>query len=153
MYDSSKDTQEHIDNVIKLMNMIAGDLMERGKGHDKSKLEEHEKPYFDESTPKLKNLQYGTDEYKKSLDSIKPALEHHYKENRHHPEFFQNGVEGMDLIDLTEMVCDWVSAAKRMKDGDPIKALETSAKRFKISDQLKSIILNTIKMIQKREND
>ncbi len=149
MYDSSKDTQEHIDNVAKFMNEIAKELTERGKNHDKSKLEDFEKPYFDESTPKLKNLEYGTKEYKESLDHIKPALDHHYKENRHHPEYFKNGVDDMDLIDLTEMICDWIAASKRMKDGDPIKALETSAKRFKLSDQLKSIVLNTIKKLQR----
>ena len=31
-------------------------------------------------------LTYGSDEYKACLTEMKPALDHHYAANRHHPE-------------------------------------------------------------------
>ena len=149
MYDSSAETQEHIDKVSKYMSKLSEEIDKRGKEHDKSKLGKEEKPYFDKATPELKKLEFGTKEYEESLKILKPALNHHYKVNRHHPEYHDNGVEDMDLVDLTEMVCDWVAASQRTKDGDAMKSVEICSKRFKVPEQLKSIIINTVKRLQK----
>jgi hypothetical protein len=54
--------------------------------HDASKWSPEEWPAFEEATPKLAGMTYGSDEYKAALASIKPALKHHYAENSHHPE-------------------------------------------------------------------
>jgi hypothetical protein len=73
------------------------------------------------------------------------ALKHHYRENSHHPEHYENGVDDMDLLDVIEMLCDWMAAVSRMKDGDIEKSIEINADRFGISEQLKSILINTIR--------
>ena len=75
---------------------------------------------------------------------MKPALEHHYKENRHHPEHFENGIKGMTLIDLVEMISDWKAASERHNNGDIIKSIEINQKRFGYSDDIKQILLNTV---------
>lgn len=144
-YDSEKDTRKHIERVRELINEIALDLVKRGKEHDKSKLGEFEKPYFDEYTPKLKGSTYGSDEYKQFLKDLNVALKHHYEENSHHPEFYENGIDGMDLLDLMEMIVDWKAASERHGDGNIYKSLEHNKERFKISDQLYDILLNTVK--------
>lgn len=100
MIDSRKKTQEHIDEVQNQLKKICDILKERGKNHDKSRLEDFEKPYFDENTESLAKEVYGSEEYKRSLERLKPALEHHYKNNSHHPEHYENGVNGMTLYDL-----------------------------------------------------
>ena len=41
-----------------------------------------------------------------TLLGIMDALQHHYQKNRHHPEAFERGVDGMTLVDLVEMVCE-----------------------------------------------
>jgi len=46
---------------------------------------------------------------------MKPAIEHHYKNNRHHPEHFNNGIDEMNLVDLIELLCDWKAASERNK--------------------------------------
>ena len=53
----------------------------------------------------------------------------------------------MTLIDVIEMLCDWIATTKRMKDGDIFKSLEIQKERFGISGQLYQISCNTIKEV------
>lgn len=143
-YDSRKDTTEHINRVLELMTTASLLLMKRGFVHDQSKLESPEKEVFDEYTPQLKATTYDSDEYKAMLAKIKPALDHHYMYNSHHPEHYHNGIEGMDLLDLVEMLMDWKAASERHADGNINHSLEANIHRFKMSPQLASIFANTI---------
>ena len=142
-YDSARDTSDHIAVVRKYMQRVKEELSYRALVHDASKLESPEKDAFDILPPRLKGLTYGSDEYKASLAELKPALDHHYQSNSHHPEYYENGINGMSLLDLIEMVCDWKAASERHADGDYQKSLEINKKRFGISDQLYDILLNT----------
>ncbi len=103
-----------------------------------------EKELVDELTPLLSSLKYGTPEYQASLDRLKPALDHHYANNSHHPQYYENGVDGMDLFDLVEMFFDWKAATERTKDGDIRKSVEINSTRFNLSPQLVNIFNNTI---------
>lgn len=141
-----KDTTEHINNVKEFMNRLIVEMLKRANDHDKSKLELPEIGIFTEYTPKLKHSTYGSDEYKEFLKCMGVALKHHYENNRHHPEHFENGIKGMTLVDLVEMLCDWKAATLRHDDGDIRKSIEINQKRFGYSDELKSIMLNTIAM-------
>ena len=142
-YDSEPETREHIRQVAERLKNVCTELRDRGHFHDASKFGPNEKPYFDEVTPKLKALTYGTDEYRASLREIKPALDHHYANNSHHPEFHTNGIAGMDLLDLIEMYCDWAAATTRHADGDLGKSIEHNSGRFALGDVLTSIFRNT----------
>jgi hypothetical protein len=143
-YDSYKDTQEHIRLVQNYLLLIAKELIDRSLVHDKSKLEPPEKSIFDEVTPKLKGLTYGSEEYKASLKEMGGALQHHYRYNSHHPEHYENGIDGMDIADLVEMICDWGAATMRHDDGDINISIEKNQERFKYDDSLKSILSNTV---------
>jgi len=143
---------EHLDGVLKhkqvvahLMQQVITALVERAIVHDNSKFMPQEFDAFEVVTPILKTLTYGSDEYKASLRSIQPALDHHYMVNSHHPEHYPHGIDDMDLIDLIEMVCDWTAAAQRQTNGDIMKGLEVSKERFHIDDQLIGIIRNTVR--------
>lgn len=54
-----------------------------------------------------------------------------------------DGIKDMNLIDLIEMFCDWVSATERHDDGDIFKSLDYCREKYNISDQLFSILRNT----------
>jgi hypothetical protein len=86
MYDSRADTLAHIRRVEELLHRCCELLAERATMHDQSKLMQPEKSIFDACVPKLKDLQYGSAEYKQALVELKPALDHHYSKNSHHPE-------------------------------------------------------------------
>jgi hypothetical protein len=142
-YDSSVDTLKHIKRVAQLLTEAASELIERANKHDDSKLKSPEKELFDEYTPKLKTATYGSEEYNEFLKGLKVALDHHYANNSHHPEFYENGVNGMDLFDVIEMAVDWLAASERHNDGNIYKSLEINKDRFKMSDQLVDIFKNT----------
>ena len=144
-YDSRNDTLVHIKRVSQLLTEAASELIKRANIHDDSKLESPEKEIFDEMTPKLKHSTYGSDEYKDFLKKMKPALDHHYANNSHHPEHHKNGVNGMDLLDLIEMFFDWKAATERHDSGDLFKSIEINKKRFELSDQVVDIFKNTAK--------
>src|SRR2546421_8094739 len=139
-YDSFKDTKDHILRVEELLYKCIGNLKTRSAIHDASKLIEPEKSAFDKCIPKLKDFTYGSPEYKASLKELGPALEHHYKENKHHPEHWLNGIKEMSLFDIMEMLMDWKAATERMKDGGDIwKSIKINRERYLISDQLYNI--------------
>jgi hypothetical protein len=143
-YDSAPDTRKHIRRVQQLLNGFAHDLVERGSVHDASKLGPEEKPYFDEWTPKLSAMQYGSPEYRDGLAQIKPATDHHNKHNSHHPEFYPNGINGMTLGDIIEMFFDWKAASERHADGGNIaRSIQIGVERHKLSPQLAGIFYNT----------
>lgn len=143
-YDSRPDTLKHISLVQDFVEKVARNLLNRSTVHDQSKLKSPEKEVFDEFTPKLSGSTYGSDEYKSYLAGMKPALDHHYAANSHHPEHFPSGIQGMSLLDLIEMLCDWKAATLRHNDGDIIRSIDINQKRFGYSDELRQILLNTV---------
>lgn len=144
-YDSTADTLAHITRVQQLLEQVRNELTIRAAHHDDSKLQEPEKSVFDVVTPRLQGLTYGSDAYKASLAEMGPALDHHYAHNSHHPEHYTNGVDGMSLLDIIEMLADWKAAGERHADGSMVKSLATNKKRFGLSDRLASILENTRK--------
>jgi len=144
-YDSTDETQKHINKVKDYLYSAAEELKQRGDVHDASKLENPEKPYFDKLTPKLERLKYGTEEYAQSLKELEVALNHHYEHNSHHPQHYKDGINGMDLFDIVELFFDWKAATERTKDGDIYNSIEINKTRFDISEQLISIFKNTAK--------
>jgi hypothetical protein len=142
-YDSTNDTLKHIKRVNELMCQAAMELIRRATVHDNSKLLSPEKEIFDEMTPKLAGSTYGSDEYKEFLVKMKPALDHHYANNRHHPEHWKNGINGMDLYDILEMFFDWKAAGERHGNGNIYKSIDINKDRFKMSEQLCDIYRNT----------
>ena len=146
-YDSTEDTKKHITTVRRALQEVVANFNQRALFHDRSKLEEPEKACFDLMTPRLKHLKYGSDEYKASLREIKPALAHHYRENDHHPEHYgEEGILGMSMMAIIEMLCDWKAAGERH---DPPTGLYQSiaynSVRFKIPAYLTQIFYNTAK--------
>lgn len=139
------DTFRHIERVRNLLNIAIKELLNRAEKHDQSKLQEPEVALFTEYTPKLASTTYGSQEYEDLKKAIKPALDHHYANNRHHPEFHKNGIEDMDLIDLIELLLDWKAASERHNDGNIRKSIEINGNRFNMSPQLIKIFENTVK--------
>jgi len=142
------ETKKHIRLVRDILHKIVINLIERGGEHDSSKLVEPELSIFLKYTPKLRKVTYGSDEYKLFLKGMKPALDHHYRVNRHHPEHFKDGIDGMNLLDLLEMFVDWYAATKRHEDGDIRNSIKINTERFNISEQLVNILNNTVEVME-----
>ncbi|MCK9327584.1 MAG: DUF5662 family protein [Bacteroidales bacterium] len=146
--ETINETYKHKSNVSKYIGFVIKELIERANTHDDSKISSFEADGFAKYTEILKDLTYGSEEYKETLKNMKPFLDHHYKHNRHHPEHFENGIKGMTLVDVVEMLCDWKAASLRHSDGNIHESIELNQKRFGYSDELKAIFLNTASLFR-----
>ncbi len=142
-YDSTADTLKHKIRVAHYLMAAANELLKRADKHDDSKLQNPEKSWFDIYTPFLANSVFGSDEYNQFLQKLKIALDHHYANNSHHPQYYEEGISGMDLFDLIEMFFDWKAACERHTTANLNDSIEINIKRFGIDSQLASIIKNT----------
>jgi len=140
MYDSTQDTLAHQTLVKQFLYEFAAALMKRADGHDQSKLQEPEKSMYDQWKPVLSELSFGSDAYKKALAQMGVGLKHHYEANRHHPEHFSNGIDGMNLADVVEMFCDWLAVAMAKKSYIPFEVLRA---KYDLSAQLAQILFNS----------
>lgn len=143
--DSDNSNIEHINDVRKLLTLCIMEIHKRSTNHDASKLESPEREIFGKHFSELKNTEYGSKEYEELLEKVKPAIDHHYANNRHHPQFHENGVNDMDLIDLLEMLMDWIASSSRNKNGNIRKSLKVNKEKYGISDQLITILENTVR--------
>lgn len=146
-YDSTADTIEHIEKVRDRVREVIDALYHRGHIHDKSKLVEPEKSAYDNLMyfKSSHEMVYGSPDYAEGLKILGPALDHHYAHNSHHPQHYEDGIAGMNLFDIFEMLCDWKAAGERYKDGSIAQSLAHNKERFEISDQLFAILENTVK--------
>ncbi|MBR3319647.1 hypothetical protein IKG06_04075 [Candidatus Saccharibacteria bacterium] len=140
-------TMEHIESVRSDILWFIYKLINRGAKHDRSKLRSPEVELFARDNYKLQSLEYGTPEYVANLSELSDALGEHYAKNRHHPEHFSNGINGMTLVDVIEMFCDWRASTSRNKKGNLLRSIDTNVGRFHIDEQLKQIFVNTANMI------
>lgn len=139
-------TQDHRMKVYSIMQCLSNQLLVRGKNHDRSKLTDKELPYFAAATA-LKELPYGSKKYNDQISiksALRPALDHHYKNNRHHPEHHKNGIEDMNLIDILEMLSDWLAAGLRHgPDHNIFNSINVNRYRFRIKKDLAKIMWST----------
>jgi hypothetical protein len=147
-YDSTADTLKHAARVAELMAQTITELTHRAIRHDRSKTQDPELAVFNEYTPKLQATTYGSDEYAGYLAAMSTGLAHHYQANPHHPEHYPNGINGMTLLDLVEMLADWRAATERHPDGSLVRSLKIQQDRFGISDQLAGVLWNTARHLR-----
>lgn len=148
-YDKTRqETLDHIEQVRQLMNLVCDKLQERAINHDSTKLVSPEIDHFVALEKKTADIKYGTPEYNEALKELEPALNNHYAKNRHHPQHYPNGIKGMNLIDLVEMVVDWKASTIRYKEGNILKSIEINAERFEMSEDLTAILKNTVELFE-----
>lgn len=149
LFNHQSETLKHVNEVRGNIVEVIKELDHRAQVHDGSKFVEPEASILADNNHRLAVTKYGTPEYAACLEAIKPALDHHYAKNRHHPQHWPNGVDDMTLVDLIEMLCDWRAATKRNKDGNIRTSIDHNAERFKLSPQLQQIMHNTVRELFK----
>ncbi len=125
------------------MNLLIRDLIFRANHHDDSKLKEPEYHLWKamDSEPRFP---YGSEEYDDKMRRYKKAFTLHYAANRHHPEHFMNGISDMTLVDLIEMICDWLSYYDNIRVTEAIDMIDLQSKRFDIPEEVQFMIANTM---------
>lgn len=138
----------HISNVKNLLGYVISRLTIQAAKHDISKLDEPELSIYTEAFG-TNNSPYGTKEYEEERNKLLSGLNIHYHHNAHHPEHHDDGIQGMDLLQLLEMVCDWKAATKRNDQDNIYKSIIINQKRFGFSDELARILENTAVVFDK----
>lgn len=116
------------------------ELIWRALRHDLSKYRWSEAQAFAATIDRLRTTKYDSPGYKDLLATIKPAIDLHYKRNRHHPEHWPNGIADMTHIDRIEMIADWGAAVRRHEDEGKTNAqkldssISANAKRFRYDE-------------------
>lgn len=128
--------RRHIDTFIQL-------LIRRAENHDKSKLEEPELSWWKEMD-KEPRYPYGSEEYKQKIKRWNKVFKHHYQYNRHHPEHYEYGISEMTLIDIVEMMCDWLGYKDTTSVTEALKVCDEQMARYDISEELRQVIFNTL---------
>jgi len=134
--------RKSIDQVKVVQHLLASSqiaLLNRQLNHDSTKLE----------NPEWRRVLYKFDkeQFPMSDKDLEQAQHHHYAHNRHHPQRFENGVDDMHIIDIVEMIIDWIGDAYCDKE-DPIEAVKRKSEKYNINPQLMNIFLNTVEWAQ-----
>ena len=143
MCDTESYIRNHIKRVQNKLFKLITVLSIRLREHDKSKLEEPEFSLWKKMDEEPR-YPYGSKEYKEKIERYRELFKMHYKKNPHHPEHFPNGISDMTLIDLAEMLCDWISYKDNIRVTEAIEMVEKQSKRFGYSDEIKNMLINTL---------
>ena len=141
--------QLHVSNNMK---RIANELRRRGIRHDNSKFSGIEATignmYHDEYN-KINVLCPHKSDVENYAEKTKAASIEHYRLNDHHVEHFENGLSGMSLIQLTELVCDSVAHLKERgyAPTECVCEVEYLFKGYGASDDVISIVKNTVQYL------
>ena len=126
---------------------VIDNLYHRGENHDDDKLEGDTLDYFYEISGKFEHAKFGSQEYENVLERLKPTLDKHYMINDHHPQHNKNGISGMNLMSILEMLVDWKSASSAYGDTPFEESMMINKKRFNIDEQLFEVMRNTAKSL------
>ena len=146
--DHGKRLSIHKTAVEISMNKLAKRIRIRGSRHDNSAMSglehaigsmysKHKLPTHWISDPTTLG------NYPKDIQS---AIKSHYENNDHHPEHFENGMYDMNIIQLTEMICDVFETLREngVSQSDVHHHIEHMCNNYNIAEPLSSIIKNTI---------
>ena len=100
----------HRARVHDILSSISRELVVRARAHDKSKMGS---PEYDNYEEFYENKDGTLDQRISAGRSYSMAEQLHAKANDHHPEHFEDGIAGMNIIQLVEFVADFLW--KRMR--------------------------------------
>lgn len=129
----------HIRAVQELLAVMAVDLQARALTHDQSKYTKEELPLA-YAKSRLDSLEYGGEEFRAAIEELKPAVQHHYAHNSHHPEHYPHGWAGMTLLDMLEMMCDLRAS---LPNADYFDVLDAHAEKHGIPKDVVLLMKNT----------
>ncbi len=133
----------HIARVRKHLNTFIQLLNKRAQLHDQSKLQDPEFKWWKQMDEEPR-YPYGTPEYHEKVARWKKVFDNHYRYNRHHPEHFDDGIKSMTLVDLVEMMCDWLGYKDVMTISEAMRVCDQQMERYQFSEELREIMFNTL---------
>ena len=142
-----QDTINHRLLVQNEINKVIFELQERLINHDTDKILND--VIYDCYAPivaELRTVEYDTPKYHELIDKMDIGWEEHMK-NRHHwveEKYNKEKLEELTIMDLAEIVCDWIGAMKRnISDDEQIMSgVKHNIKRYGL-ENWGSLIIQT----------
>ena len=138
----------HISRVQENLSQIRAILEVRGIAHDRTKFLAIEFDAFVKAQPKFKEANYDSPEYQECVDMIRPSIDHHHANNRHHIAFYKKGFSDMNLLDILEMLADWEAASRRNLDLPFADSLPKAFEKYSIPSNVQRHIVATLKYLK-----
>jgi len=129
-------------------------LLKRAWRHDLSKYNPRECHDLVLARHKYAGVIPSSPEYIKSLELVTSSLDYHFQANSHHPEHFMlidnqffglgASVEGMPLLDVIEMLCDWKANSVSRSPGESFASIiRIQKEKYNITEAFASSLLIT----------
>lgn len=141
--NTTKSIRNHKRNVRKRMLFIADEIIKRADMHDDSKLDYPELGWL-VAMDKEGRAPYGSEAYFEKMKRWDCFFKHHYRENTHHPDHYDDKTYGMNIIDIVEMMCDVISYFDELESTKAFEIIDEQAERFGLSEELASILKATL---------
>lgn len=138
-----KSILKHKESVHNRLSFLAAELKKRAEIHDNSKLCMPEVGYLIDMDKEGK-VDYGSEAYFEKMEKWDCFFKHHYKENTHHPDHYQLGINDMTIVDLCEYMIDVVSYFEDLHVADAINTIDAQQARFGLSEQVANVLKNTL---------
>jgi hypothetical protein len=136
-------TNKHIGNIKKILDYIKEQINDRGNNHDKSKFNKNEIDGWILGS-NLEQLDKNSDEYNQAKKLYDNAYKIHHKQNRHHPEYFKHGFSDMNVVDVVEIIADWMmDAVEENKSFEQI--VNEKQKEFNFDNAIRNLLINSAK--------
>ena len=147
----------HNDKVMNLTKMLANQAIYNSKKHDDDKLKKGVvKVWARFQIIDHRKIPFGSQEYIKLLDqlNVNKIRDKHKKESYHHPEHYKNDFKKTNLVILLEIISDWYAANTYRPSAVSKKQMfDVLQKKYKFSNELRSILSNTYEMLKELDND
>ncbi len=135
--------QRHIHNVQENCQILADKLLENGED-DLARLLLANAQIHDNSKLKGIEWKYLHDDVKADKPELfQAALESHWSNNEHHPEFWYGSIQSMPEVYLCEMVADWKSRSSEFGLDLREWVKNKASKKYKFT--LQSVVYKKIK--------
>jgi hypothetical protein len=141
-----KDIIDHKEKVATNMLQINNELVKRMYCHDNDKISDDIIfDVYEEYNSKLRAEKYDSPMFKEYARIMHPGVVRHTSKERHHFYDRNNPMENkeVDLIDLIEVLSDWVGATQRDKNINIESALEHNFNKYNIPEDFRTLMMNT----------
>lgn len=130
------------DKLCELLKIRKIDLSRCITCHDESK-------YSEEEFNAYRNWFYTCSDEEKDKKAFDEAWKHHYKNNPHHPEYWDHGngvIDDMPPVYIAEMLCDWEAMSMKF-NGNTYKYYLKERDKKPFSENTKKILDIVIKEV------
>lgn len=142
----------HQERVSKVLKISSKELDKRAEIHDTDKINDPRiYEIYKEHFPYLKQLEFGSQEYKEYELKHFEKAHHLHVQNRHHFYDYRNNLNDINLFDLLEAIIDVDQSSRQYNENYNLDSSVNTIIQKKITDEtLEILVRNTLKYLNEQ---